>query len=62
MGAETWVLSALIAESFPATGKKSKANRLRDGSWWKAAAKTFLQGSGTQSHRTYLEMRQTTVA
>ena len=41
--------------------KKSKAKRLRDGSWREAEDNKVLLGAETQPLRTYLDRRQATV-
>ena len=40
---------------------RKKATRLRDESWRKVTAETFLQGAGTQPLQTYVDMIQATV-
>ena len=41
------------------TGKKEIMKNYR--SWWKAAAESVLQGTGTQPPQTYIDSRQATV-
>ena len=68
-GADTWVILAPTSQrldgvhlGFLQQVTKSKANRLRDRLWRKAAAKKVPQGAGAQPLRTYLDRRQATVA
>ena len=68
LGQDTWVFSSPIAQrlevvdvGFLIQVTKLKAKRLKEGLWWKVAAKKVLQGAGTQPLHTHLYRRQATV-